>query len=236
MSNNLSFSLPNESRITFNVKNVYCLGNSGRTQVDIQNHILELEKQGISAPMNTDATIHPISDYLVTQDGNIQVLGNNTTGEIEYLLLINEEGSFITVGSDHADRVLEAQSSKYFKQICQKPIAKVLWPLEEVIGHWDEIKLTCEIMVHDHWELYQEGTVASLLGVEKVIELLQKNNVYSTEGIVVYCGTICLYKGKFMYPTWYRMTMHDPILNRSIILCYNIEILNDIKDKIEIST
>jgi hypothetical protein len=224
----LSFELPNHRTVFFQVERAYSLGNTGRTKEFVNQHISELEDQGIPIPSNTDPSISPLTCNLITQDDHMQVLGDNTTGEVEFAVLINEEGFFITLGSDHADRILESKSSPYFKQVCQKPVAHNAWPLSEVIEHWDSIQLLCEVKINNEWIIYQEGNASLLLEIEKMKDLLNHHHAIHPAGTIVFCGTMLLKKGKFEYAKEYRMTMHDPVLNRSIKLNYLIETISDL--------
>ncbi len=48
---------------------------------------------------------------------------------------------YLTVGSDHTDRKAETQGIALFKQLCPKPLGRELWALDDVAGHWDQLKL-----------------------------------------------------------------------------------------------
>ena len=54
-------------------------------------------------------------------------------------MLVGWQGRiFVGTGSDHTDRKVESYSVTVSKQMCDKPIAPVLWDLDDVIGHWDQ--------------------------------------------------------------------------------------------------
>jgi hypothetical protein len=49
------------------------------------------------------------------------------------------------------------------KQMCDKPIAPVLWPFASVEGHWDKLMLWAHIYDADRTRIpYQEGSVGDM--------------------------------------------------------------------------
>jgi 2-keto-4-pentenoate hydratase/2-oxohepta-3-ene-1,7-dioic acid hydratase in catechol pathway len=220
--NQLTFSLPNGKVLSLHVAKSVCIGYSGRNQEAVRMHIEELAHEGIPAPPEVPM-VYPISNLLVTQDKDIQILGEQTSGEVEFVILISSDGKFVSVGSDHTDRKLEAISIPYAKQACPKPVATEAWPLEEVLVHWDQIHLTCEIKMNDQWELYQEGSLASVLPVHEILEFAHKRNCIDENGSVLFCGTVPILDGKFKYGSAYRLTMTDPVFDRSIVHVYKVE-------------
>jgi 2-keto-4-pentenoate hydratase/2-oxohepta-3-ene-1,7-dioic acid hydratase in catechol pathway len=218
----LTFSLPNGEVLSLHVAKSVCIGYSGRNQESVRMHIEELAHEGIPAPPEVPM-VYPVSNLLVTQDKDIQIVGEQTSGEVEFVILISSDGKFVSVGSDHTDRKLEAISIPYAKQACPKPVATEAWPLEEVLVHWDQLYLTCEIKLNDQWELYQEGSLASVLPVHEILEFAQRRNCIDENGSVLFCGTVPIIEGKFKYGSAYRLTMTDPVLHRSIVHVYKVE-------------
>src|SRR5699024_12545366 len=60
-----------------------------------------------------------------------------------------EKDMYITVGSDHTDRELEAVNIGKSKQVCGKPFGKKAWKLDDVLTHWDELILSSEQYLED---------------------------------------------------------------------------------------
>lgn len=225
--NELTFSLPDESTFVLRVTKNVCIGYAGRNQEMVKMHIEELAHEGIPAPPEVPM-VYPVSNLLATQDPEIQLLGDQTSGEVEFVLLITPQGKYVTVGSDHTDRKLEGVSIPYAKQICPKPVSSKAWLLEEVLSHWDLLQLTCEIELNDKWELYQEGSVAAVLPVQEIVDFAEKRNSISERGTVLFCGTVPIHGGKFKYGSAYRLTLTDPVLNRSI--CHEYKVTNISQD------
>lgn len=221
----LEFTISENKKITINATNVYCIGNSGRNEEVINKHIEELMNEGIPAPENIAPCFTQVSNYLLSQENSIQVVGSATTGEVEFVLLYQEEKVYVTVGSDHADRQLEAACSPHAKQVCGKPLANIAWPLEEIIKHWDELWLSCYVSNNGNWELYQTGTVASLLNISQILEIVKNNGIDISSGLVLFCGTLLLDNGKFVYGDKYKIVLEDPVLHRIIKHSYDVQII-----------
>lgn len=220
---NLSFLLDNES-VNIDVKGAICIGYAGRNQELVKAHIEELAKEGIAPPPEVPM-VYPVSDLLVTQEEEVQVLGTKTSGEVEFVLIHHKDEWYVTLGSDHTDRELEAYSIPYAKQATPKPIAKQLWRMADCTAHWDELVLTCEIQEQGgQWEIYQSGTVASILSLEEIFRFLEKKEALHPNGsTVVFSGTVPVKDGHFRFAPNYRLTLHDPVLKREITLNYQVE-------------
>src|SRR3981189_1481398 len=115
-------------------------GWTGRDPVARHKHIVELEAIGIARPATTPIYYRVAARRLTTAD-SIEVSGSETRGEGEFFLLGWRARIFVGVGSDHTDRKVESYSVTVSKQMCDKPIASVLWELEDVAGHWDRMIL-----------------------------------------------------------------------------------------------
>ena len=85
-------------------------------------------------------------------------------------MLIGWQGRiFVGLGSDHTDRKVETYSVTVSKQMCDKVMAPVLWELEEVAGHWDQMILRAYAWIDGARVLYQEGTLDRMLPVAELI-------------------------------------------------------------------
>jgi 2-keto-4-pentenoate hydratase/2-oxohepta-3-ene-1,7-dioic acid hydratase in catechol pathway len=217
----LSFHVTGGETIEFPVEKAICVGYSGRNQDMVKQHIEELAHEGIAPPPSVPM-IYPISDILVTQNPCIDVLGGKTSGEVEFVLLQGRDETYVTVGSDHTDRELEGYSIPYAKQATPKPVAQDAWKVEEVIDHWDEIELTCEINIHGQWETYQTGQVSAVMSISDILKFTDEKKCLSEHGNVIFCGTVPILGGTFKYGTEFRLRMHDPVLDRDIIHAYQV--------------
>src|SRR5699024_7319947 len=122
------------------IRELIVAGWSGRDSAAIAEHVEELEALGVTPPSETPLFYRVGADQM-THASVIQVLGGASSGEAEVTLVGTTDGTFVSLGSDHTDRDAEAWSVAYSKQTCPKPVASVLWPLAEVLPHWDELRL-----------------------------------------------------------------------------------------------
>ena len=91
----------------FNSKTMINAGYVGRNQDEVRRHIEELAAKGIPAPKSTPVLFPKACRSLVLDD-LIEVYGEETSGELEYVLLVQDENDVdVGLGSDHTDRKLE---------------------------------------------------------------------------------------------------------------------------------
>jgi hypothetical protein len=66
----------------------------------------------------------------LTTANQIEAVGENSSGEVEVVLITDAGKILVGVGSDHTDRTVETYNVTTSKQMCDKPIAPELWPFE----------------------------------------------------------------------------------------------------------
>ena len=130
-------------------------GWTGRDKDALQHHIDELAKIGVKAPEKTPMFYRVGVSRLTTADA-IEVIGDGSSGEVEYVLIQRENRIWVGAASDHTDRVYEHMGITVAKQLCDKPIATEFWPLDEVESHWDQIKIRSYIQEDGEEVLYQD--------------------------------------------------------------------------------
>ena len=146
------------------------IGYAGRDQQSVRLHVEELAKLGVPRPTSIPSMYWVSPDAIECTD-QIQVVGEETSAEIEFFMAPDAEGRlYVTVVSDHSDRKLESVSVSKAKQICPKIIGPEFWVLDDVKDHWDDLQLTCHAWLPDR-QLYQDASVSSLLDWEKLLEL-----------------------------------------------------------------
>jgi hypothetical protein len=133
-------SLKGKSQHFMTPRNLVCLGWSARDRNQLEDHIRELAKLGIRGPKEIPEAFIVSPDLAITES-EIKVEHGQTCGEVEYVLVMIDGKMYVTVGSDHTDRKLEAEDILKSKQRYPKVLSKELWPFEEVIDHWDKIIL-----------------------------------------------------------------------------------------------
>jgi len=71
---------------------------------------------------------------------HVQVLGPETSGQVEYALLVAPGGDVcVTVASDHSDRSFEHYGIQRSKQLYPDVLAAEVWPHSEVESHVDDV-------------------------------------------------------------------------------------------------
>ena len=86
-----------------------------------------------------------VSSGLLVHSDTIEVVGPETSGEVEPLIIQSAGDLWLGLASDHTDRGLEAHSVAASKQICAKPAAKEVWRLSDVVADLDSLILRCSI-------------------------------------------------------------------------------------------
>ena len=210
------------NELDFEIGHVVVAGWTGRDTSAVQHHIDELAALGVYPP-STIPLFYRVSATTLTQSTTIEVLGQETSGEVEPLLLKDGESFYIGLGSDHTDRKIEAASVAASKQICPKPVSPELWPYEEIADHLDHLVLRSSIMENGDWTLYQQG---ELNAIRPITELIKRAGLPNKSAML--CGTLGAIGG--VRPAGqYKMELEDPVLSRSITLAYNVKTLPEIK-------
>jgi len=207
-----------------NFDKVLAIGFAGRDQAKVMEHIHELEEIGVKAP-DSIPTLYPCADLLITQDDYIQILGKESSGEVEFVIILQDEQVYIGLGSDHTDRALEAVSIAKSKQICAKPIAQEVWLYDEVKDHWDDLKLVSWQIHNGKEQLYQNGKLSAILPVEKIIEEVKK--AYPVmDNMIMFSGTVPVLNG-FVYGENFRCELQDEVLQRKLKFEYKINLIGE---------
>ena len=199
------------------VGRVLVAGFTGRDQEGaVAERVSELASAGESAPDATPAFYH-LTGEMVRQTEILVVHGDETSGEVEPVVVRANGQLFLTVGSDHTDRALQREDIALSKADCPKVIARSWVGISE-IGDWDAVRLTSR--VHDG--LYQDDTLSSLLPLERILEHLeQKEAITLREGDVLFLGTIPV-KGDIRPSPIFSATMHLSGLEDEISFSYRV--------------
>lgn len=178
-----------------NITITHCViaGWTGRDKAALEKHIRELEELGVKRPASTPIFYRVSAQRLTIADA-IEVLGHSSSGEVEYVLLQHGGKLWVGVGSDHTDREVETYRITVSKQICEKPLAPVFWPVEEVAPHWDNLVLRSYILEDGKKKLYQEGKLAGMLSPDDLIKDYTSGKTLS-DGTMMFCGTFAAIGG-----------------------------------------
>lgn len=207
----------------FNLEKLIVVGFAGKDIKKTMEHIHELEAEGIKCPKNVPV-VYQCSKEILTTASKIDVIADKTSGEVEYLILVDNGKYYIGIGSDHTDRALEAVSIHKSKQLCLKPYAEDFWEYDEIKDHFDEIKLVSTQIVDGKEIEYQTGRTSDLLPLDRIIAEIEKE--ITTDNSLIYTGTVPLKDG-FKFGSRFSCKLIDEKLKRTITLSYDVSIINE---------
>jgi hypothetical protein len=205
--------------LTLAIEQAVIAGWTGRDPVARDKHIAELEAIGIARPATTPIYYRCSARRLTTED-TIEVCGEDSSGEVEFVLIGWQGRIFVGCGSDHTDRKVESYSVTVSKQMCDKPIASELWELEDVIEHWDQLVLRSHAWIDGKRVLYQEGTLDSMLPVKELIAG-GFGGKGLPDGCAMFGGTFAA-KGGIRPARRFEFELEDPVLKRTIRHAYDV--------------
>ena len=206
--------------IDYVLDNIIIGGLTGIDVEAIEKHLDELAEIGVTRPSSIPLFFHAAADMVSTAD-NIQVLGEDTSGEAEFVLLGTEDGMLVGVGSDHTDRKVEAYSIAVSKQMCAKVIAPEVWRYDDVKDHFGQLNIRSWAFENGEKRLYQECTAADFLAPDDVLPQCCDGAITLPAGTLYYGGTGAAIGGvkpadRFEYE------IEDPVLGRTISHGYDV--------------
>ncbi len=215
--------------LSFSVKRMVNAGFVGRDQEAVRRHIEELRKEGVPVPEEVPV-LYPVASYLITSGDMLEVVDGSTSGEAEFVLLLQKGKMYVGVGSDHTDRKLEASSIIKAKQICPNVVSSAVWPYEEVKGVWDALVLRSWVEKGDQRILYQETKLASIMSAEDILSFVRsKIEDEDLNGMVIYSGTVSALGGEIIYGGGFEVELHNPQANDSLWCKYKVKLLDYLK-------
>lgn len=209
-------------RVGINIDTLVIAGWAGRDVAAIEHHIEELAAIGVPRP-STTPLYYRVAAQTLTQADKLVVLGPDSSGEIEPVVVAMADGLWIGIGSDHTDRKAEAAGIALSKQLCGKPVGRQLWSYADVESHWDALVLRSWATIDGKRVLYQDSAVSSLRTPR---DLIQRHANADTlcAGTLMFCGTPGAIGG-IRPAARFEMELHDPVLKRSLMHGYDIEVL-----------
>lgn len=208
-----------QTPLTLTVRQAVIAGWTGRDPVARDKHIAELEALGIARPASTPIYYRVAARRLTTASA-IEVSGSDSSGEVEFVLIAAQSRILVGVGSDHTDRKVETYGITVSKQMCDKPVAPMLWDLAEVKDHWDQLLLRSHAVIGGERVLYQEGKLDGMLGVDDLIARGFDGGKLP-DGCAVFGGTFAA-KGGIRPASRFEFELEDPVLKRSIRHGYDV--------------
>lgn len=193
---------------------------TARDSIATERRLVELEAMGITRPPALPM-FYQIAAARATTSSRIEVVGERTTGEAEFVLLRRQGKLWVGLGSDHTDRELEARDAASSKQACEKPISAEFWALEEIQDHWDGLCLRSFVTdASGKRTAYQEGKVSSMLKPRELISRLAEA-ADLPDCALLFCGTLPTI-GQIRPCTRFELELEDPVLCRRLTHAYEV--------------
>lgn len=202
-----------------NIDTLVIAGWAGRNAAAIEHHIEELAALGIPRPSSTPL-FYRVTAQTLTQTERLVVLGPDSSGEVEPVVVSMNDGLWVGIGSDHTDRKAETYGIALSKQMCGKPIGTELWRYADIEKHWDELEIRSWMTIEGKKTLYQESGIASLRTPQDLIEKFTLGKQMPV-GTLMFCGTPSTIGG-IRAGSRFEMEIVDPVLNRSLRHAYDV--------------
>jgi len=206
--------------ITAPIADLVISGWTGRDTASLMEHAEELAAIGVARPRRMPC-YYRVAANLLTTAPSIQVVGGDTSGEVESVLIGTPAGTIVGVGSDHTDRRVESYSIAVSKQLCAKPVAGEFWRLDDVRAHWDALTMRAFAVIDEQRILYQESLVSALRPPDELVADYLGSAGPLPSGIVMFCGT-CSAIGGIRPAARFEFSLTDPVLGRSITHAYDV--------------
>ena len=210
-------------RIGVDIDNLVVAGWTGRDAAAIEQHIEELFAIGVPRPLSVPL-FYRIAASQITQGVKLQVLGSDTSGEVEPVLVALADGLWVGLGSDHTDRKAETQGVALSKQLCGKVLCGQLWRFDDLAPHWDRLMLRSWGVFEGKRLLYQEGAAAAIRPPADLLRRYLGHAGALPAATVMFCGTFAA-KGGVRPASRFEMELEDPVLGRKLAWGYDIEAL-----------
>lgn len=195
-------------------------GYTGRDRAAVMHHIHELEEIGVPAPPRVPM-YWKFPPWLAMQSDAMTVVGEQTSGEAELLLVVDGDETIVALASDHTDRAAEAIDIALSKAICPKMVSRDAWTAASVGDRWGELELHSRVVIGGREVAYQGGPCSSLT---PPLELLAGMPFARPRRFAMLTGTVPVI-GDIRPADRFIGQLRDPATERTITLDYAITAL-----------
>lgn len=212
-------------KVALDVEQLVIAGWTGRDVAALNHHIEELKAIGVQPPSRLPI-YYRVGAELLTQADRVQVLGEDSSGEVEPVLVGANDRLWVTLGADHTDRKVESYGIAVSKQMCPKVLGRSAWRFEEVEAHWDQLILRS--FAHEGGTaagkrvLYQEGPLAKIRTPRDLIAGWTGGSKRLPAGVVMFLGTLPAI-GAIRHADRFEMEFEDPVLGRKLGHAYTVQ-------------
>lgn len=206
----------------FDLERVVNAGYSGRDREAVREHVEETVAEGIPEPESVP-TLYPLAPWALLVDPSaVAVVGERTSGEAEFGLLVTGRETYVVAASDQTDRELETRSIQKSKQIAPNVISREAWLLSQVRDHWDAVELRAWNTVDGERTLYQEATLGDVLEPETILDEVRERYGGPLYGTAVLSGTVATVSGHLQPGSRFAVELYDPELDRALTVDYDV--------------
>lgn len=209
----------------FKVNRMINAGYVGRDIKAVKAHIEELAKEGVPAPPEVPM-VFPVLSHNITTAEEIEVIGDKTSGEAEFVLLLNENNIYVGVGSDHTDREVETVSIIKSKQICPNVLSKTVWNYDDIKRDWDTLMLQSWVkpIGSDDETLYQSASLETIISPEDIIELIRsKLTDNQMNSMVIFSGTVPFLTDEMICGHYFRSEIFNKKTGGRLTCAYHVK-------------
>ena len=203
-----------EEALPIAIADLVIAGWTGRDRPSVERHIAELAAIGVKRPSSVPC-FYRLGAHLLTTSSEVQVVGEDSSGEIEFVLISSPGCLYVGVGSDHTDRKVEAYGITVSKQMCPKPVGRELWRFADLEDHWDRLVLRSHVTRAGTRRLYQEGALSSMLAPRELLSRFAASSGELAPGTAMFGGTLAV-QGGIGGGERFEIELHDPVANRSL--------------------
>jgi len=204
-------------QITVEPRTLIVAGWTGRDEAALNHHIDELAAIGVPRPSSVPVFYRNAVSNIVQTD-RLEVLGPDTSGEVEPVIIALSDGLWVGLGSDHTDRKAETMGIALSKQLCGKVLGAALWRFNDISAHWDQIMIRAHAVIGGARTLYQEGPLAAMRHPD---DLIARHGKPLAADSIMFCGTLGA-KGGIRSASRFEMELHDPVLERRLNHAYDV--------------
>jgi hypothetical protein len=208
--------------VTVAIDRVVNAGYSGRDRESVQEHVDELVKDGIEAPDQVPTTYRVPPGVLRVDPGGIQVVGEDTSGEAEFALLVTGDETYVVAASDQTDRALERDDVRKSKAIAPNVLSRDAWRFSTVRDRWDDLELRAWNTADGERERYQDATLGTILEPENILDLVRDRYGGPLDGTAILSGTVPVVSGDLQPGSRFEVELVDPDEERSLSVGYDV--------------
>jgi len=151
---------------------------------------------------------------LLTTAPEVDVVGEDSSGEVEFVLVAEPDAMYVGVGSDHTDRKVEAYGVTVSKQMCPKPIGRSFGDSRM----YKSIGPARAALARD-----AQGKAPALPGrrgkrdarAARSARAPRRFGREALAGTAMFCGTLAV-QGEIGGGERFEIELHDPLNNRSL--------------------